>query len=58
MFVEPSGTEARFMYKINRAGEVSHHSDVWTKYVAPLSEAVSEHSGSSFGPRLENLLLA
>lgn len=43
MFVEPSGTEARFMYKINRAGEVSHHSDVCTNYVA-LSQAVLEHS--------------
>lgn len=58
MFVEPNGTEARFMYKINRAGEVSHHSDVCTNYVAPLSQAVLEHSRSSFGPPLENLLLA
>lgn len=40
MFVESNGTEAWFMYKINRAGEVSHHSDFCTYYVAPLSPVV------------------
>lgn len=51
MFVEPNRTEAWFMYRINRAGEVSHHNDVCTNYVAPLSPVVPEYSWSSFeGP--------
>lgn len=50
MFIEPNGTEARFMYRINRAGEVSHCSAVCTNYVAPLSRAGPEHSRSSALP--------
>lgn len=38
---------ARFMCKINRAGEVSQH-NVCTNYVAPPSLAVPESSRSSF----------